>query len=130
MKKLLFVFSVPVFLTLISCEKENDFDTVVAKWTLGDSGKMDTILTFKAKDSEDMIFKIGNYSICPTHNVSLTVKVNDAVVLQKTFAAADSTGQVYPVKANDNVSVQTKLVETGAKINCVTLGRAECELAQ
>jgi hypothetical protein len=127
MKKLLFMLSTVGAVVLVSCKKENTFD-IATKWTVGDTGKMDTTLNFKPQTTGDMVLKINDYSLCPTHNISLTIKVNGSIVVQNNRSAKDTTGFKFPVKVNDAVIVQTKLIETGAKVACIALGRAECEI--
>jgi hypothetical protein len=128
MKKLFFIFSTSLMITLLSCQKENNLDTVSAKWVVGDLGKSDTTLAVKASATGEMLFKMTNYSLCPAFGVGLTVKVNDVVVLQENLTEQDTTGRTFVVKTNDNVVVQTKLVGTNVKINCIRLGSADCLL--
>ena len=130
MKKLLCVLLTVSVIALMSCEKESNLTGFTTKWTVGDSGKMDTTLNFKPQATGDLRFKINSYSLCPTHNIELTIKVNGVSVLQTNLSKEDTLPLKVPVKQNDNVVVQTKLVETGAKIACITLGRAECEITE
>jgi hypothetical protein len=130
MKKLLCVLLTVGVIALMSCEKENNLTPITTKWTVGDTGKMDTILNFKPQTTGDLRFKINNYSICPSHIVGLTIKVNGVSVLQTDISKQDSIPRKIPVKQNDNVEVQTKLVGTMVKIACIALGKAECEITE
>ena len=130
MKKLLGVLLTVGVIALMSCEKENNVTILTTKWTVGDLGKMDTTLSFKPQTTGDLRFKINHYSLCPTHIIGLTIKINGEKVLQTTLSKQDSLERKVSVKRDDNVVVQTKLVETGAKIACITLGKAECEITE
>jgi hypothetical protein len=130
MKKLLCVLLTIGVIALMSCEKESNLTPLTTKWTVGDTGKMDTTLTLKSQTTGDLLFKINNYSLCPTHIVGLTIKVNGVSVLQTDISKVVTLEQKVPVKLNDNITVQTKLIETGALVLCIALGKAECEITE
>jgi hypothetical protein len=130
MKKLLFILSTFAVFTILSCEKENTLNAVTAKWTMGDAGKVDTTITLKPQATGDMSFKMSQYSLCPTHIVGVLVKVNSTTVFNKNLSIKDTVAQKIPVKVNDNVTIQTKLIETGAFVLCVRLGATDCEIIE
>jgi hypothetical protein len=131
MKKIIIFATFFAVLVASSCKKDSVVNpTKSTKWTMGDAGKKDTTLTFKPIQTSNMALKVNRYGLCPTDVVGLTIKVNNEIVLQENWFALKTDGFVFPVKANDNVSIQTKLVQTGAKINCLILGSAEFELVE
>jgi hypothetical protein len=135
MKKLLFIISTIGFITVMSCKKEeienapNTSSTVTVdstKWIMGTNGKMDTIVNLKPKTTGNMAFKISNNSLCQSHIIGLTIKVNGAIMLEANRTYSDTLAYKFPVKTTDAVSVQTKLVQSTTAIKCITLGRADC----
>jgi hypothetical protein len=104
--------------------------TKSTRWTMGDAGKADTTLTFKASQTGNIALKVNRYGLCPTDVVGVTIKVNNETFLQENWYELKAEGFIFPVKTNDNVSIQTKLVLTGAKINCLILGSADFELIE
>jgi hypothetical protein len=130
MKNLLCVLLTTGVIALMSCEKERNLNIFSIKWTMGELGKKDTTLSFKPQATGDLRFKVNNYSLCPTHIIGLTININGKNVLQTSVSKKDSLERKIPVKRDDDVIVQTKLVETGAKIACFTLGKAECEITE
>lgn len=133
MKKTMILASTFALLGIMSCTKDNSAvlnNTLSTKWMMGNAGKTDTTITTQASQTGILRFKINRYTLCPTHIIGLTIKVNGLAVIENEQNALNTEGVAINVKANDRVSVQTYLVPTFAKIACFTLGDAECELLE
>jgi hypothetical protein len=131
MKKLMIFATFFAVLVASSCKKDSVvIPTKSTKWTMGTGGKTDTTLAIKPSQAGKLILKVNQYGLCPTDVVGVTIKVNNEAVLQENWYVLKTEGFSFPVKANDNVSIQTKLVPTGGKIACITLGSADFELVE
>jgi hypothetical protein len=131
MKKFMIFATFFAVIVASSCKKDSIVNpTKSTKWIMGTGGKADTTLTIKPSQAGKLVLKVNQYELCPTDVVGVTIKVNNEAVLQENWYALKTVGFSFPVKANDNVSVQTKLVQTGAKINCLVLGSADFELLE
>jgi hypothetical protein len=136
MKKLLFIISTIGFITVMSCKKEdnvnatNTSSTVTADWIMGTNGKMDTTVNLKPKTKGNMAFKISNNSLCQSHIIGLTIKINGTIILEANRTYSDTLAYKFSVKTTDAVSVQTKLVQSTTAIKCISLGRADCMVTE
>jgi hypothetical protein len=131
MKKFMIFATFFAVIVASSCKKDSIVNpTKSTKWIMGTGGKADTTLTIKPSQAGKLVLKVNQYGLCPTDVVGVTIKVNNEAVLQENWFALKTDGFSFPVKANDNVSIQTKLVPTGAKVACITLGSADFELVE
>jgi hypothetical protein len=112
---------------LIACDKNDGPEvTKTLFWTIGAEHTADTMFTLP-NSTGDAFLSVEEYSICPTHKVSIKLYVEDEVLFSKEIS--NTLGETRLIYDSETLPIlETKLVRGDSTIQCVWLGQAKFKL--
>jgi len=125
--KTYFLRVIAVTFAFLSCSKALSDEVpefnIEQSWTIGADHSLDTVLEASTSASGTAELAIEAYSICPTHQVQLTV-YDDVQVIFETISDTLMV-ETFTVPSNaKNLKIQAKLIEFKQGVACVWLGQA------
>ena len=95
-------------------------------WGMGEQNDKFTV-DFKAVNTYKYTFALVNEGLCANKGINIGITINGKSIEGKDLSEMIYT-KVLDVKTGDNVIINTKLIDTDAKIQCIRLGNVKCDL--
>lgn len=123
-----FFYLCTMVLVLLACTKGDQIQSDLAEsdskiiWTIGAEHSSDTTVNVMHKDGQGFL-SFDNYSICPNHELLITVVANDKVIYNQRVKDPNEKITLNP-PVGQMISIETKLVLSDNLIDCIWLGQA------
>lgn len=116
-----------IMLAFMACNKdenlsENYVDTSMS-WTVGGEHSGDTTVILPTSKAEMNYLSVEDYSICPNTRLQIIISSGEQVILDSIYQDSFENFSLLN-QANQNLSVQTKLVPGDSLVLCVWQGQA------
>ena len=106
---------------------ESGFVNEDQDWTLQEE-LMDTSVSITSNAVQSMILKIDEGSLCNRYNLKINVTIDNAVALDTKVDTFPFISE-FELELNDEIDIQTSIIENNTGIQCVWFGESKILLS-
>ncbi len=96
-------------------------------WIMGAEHSMDTTITVAVEGTMKIL--ISEFSLCPSHQVEVTVTDDQDTLKQVIFDKASDIIELQ-IPVEKPISIHAEVIEADKTVNCIWLGQAHFQLSQ
>lgn len=123
-----FLYLCTLALALLACTKGDDIQSQLSvndasiTWIIGAEHSSDTTVNVMHKNGQSYL-SFENYSICPNHELLITVSTEEEVIYNQIVKDPTETITLSP-SSGQMLKIETRLVLSDNLIDCIWLGQA------